>query len=197
MSSINFSPILNANAMSNFYRKLDLFMDEKFPFAIKKMMPTINVTQGLIVVSSDQLTTSGLLPCSVVATRFKGKNLLGHIDATTNTDYIIKSFNENFDINELKNNPEVKIIIFGGSGNNYISLSKIYYALSKLGLGKEGKVVYAGKVSTNAEVGINDAGVFIEEKLINAPVELYSHNKNLINAFQAYFNPKLNKKYSG
>lgn len=195
MQPINYLPSGNVNAMRNFYMKLERFLDKNFPLAVKKIMPTTNVAQGSIMVSTNQLTTYGLSPCSAVATRL-GKNLLGHIDAVTNTEDIVKAFRENFDINELINNPEVKIAVFGGGGNNYFSLGKIYYALNRLGLMKEGKVVYMGKVSPFAEVGINDVGVFVEEKLVSETVESNPNNKGLINIFKAYFSPKLNEVHS-
>lgn len=125
------------------------------------------VKQNDIVISEGQLYTAGLGSCSAIALSAGGKQLLGHIDASTSPDRIAETIESNYDLDALRESPDSKIYLWSGSMyGTHRALNNIFVALNQLGLAD--KVSYLGDVSSHmTKVGIGANGTFAEDPTSN------------------------------
>ena len=121
---------------------------------------TENVKQGQVLASKNQLTTSGLGSCCAVAFQHKGKNFLSHVDAKTSPDMIKQVIEQNFNLDEMKSDPDLKICFWQGCmGMTNHAEDITGQALVDLGL--IDKLIFVGNVESHMKtVGINQRGTF-------------------------------------
>ena len=121
--------------------------------------PTQQVGQKDLLTSEDQLITGGLLSCAALGFTSKGLNFLGHINARTPKEDIVREIREHPEYTGIPEDPEFQIYLWKGGGYpDHLAVNTIGEALEELGL--LDRLAYLGTVSPLVTVGINEKGPF-------------------------------------